>query len=338
MLSCNSGPGAEGTKGDPPLLDSLGNTIPQKKYMKESSTVGDITIVVDETLQPIIEEEIETFMFRHKRSKIKAIYLPGEEAIQAMLNSDTLRLVVSSRELTYDEEQMLLKQKTKARPSLIATDAISIIINKANLDSTLSLQHLKGILSGEIKDWKEINPASKLGEIILAFDHAQSSTVQYVQSDILGDVPLREDVVAGKSNPEVLEYVGKNKNAIGITGVSWISDRDDKTAAVFKENITVMALEKSGDCSYEGTYFQPYQGYIHQKCYPFTRGIYAVLREARIGLGTGFVAFLASDPGQRIFHKAGLVPERGITRVVKLPPKEKVEAQRKAQKSKMVSK
>lgn len=293
--------------------------------VRESSTSGDITIVVDESFQPIIEAEISNFEFRHKKAKIKALYLPGEEAIRTMLDNDSIRMAIATRELNYEEVTYLESQDVKERHSLIATDAIALIINRENTDSTLTGEELRQVLKGEITRWDQINPDSRLGALQLVFDHAMSSTVQYIREEVLQGDSLRKDVVAGKSNPEVLEYVGNTPNAIGIIGVSWISDQDDKTAAVFKEDIRVMALEPEVECSYEGRFFQPYQGYIHQRCYPLTRGVFSILREPRIGLGTGFVAYLASDPGQRIIHKAGLVPERGITRLVRFPEKEEEE-------------
>jgi len=294
-----------------------------KTYQKESSTAGDITIVVDETYRPIIEAEIDNFEFLYENASVEAVYLPGEEAINAMLTHDSLRLVISSRKLTAAERRFLEEQGTKERFSHIATDAVALIIHKSNKDSTLTTEQLEGVLTGKIETWDQINPESDLGDIILAFDHAKSSTVKYLQEDYLNDKALRSDAFAAKSNPEVLEYVSNAPNAIGVIGLAWISDQDDQQAISFRKDIRVMELEAINNCSFIETYhvrfFQPYQGVISEGCYPLSREIYAILREPKIGLGTGFVAHLASDEGQRIFHKAGLVPEKAITRVVRFP-------------------
>ena len=296
------------------------------EYVRESTTAGDISIVVDETLQPLLQAEIENFEFLYEGASIHPVYLPGEEAISAMLEQDSLRLVVATRELTYEETKYLETQNTKAKFSHIATDAIGLIIHKDNLDSVLTKEMLPKVFSGEISQWDQINPSSKLGKIQLVFDNAQSSTVQFIRDSVLGDQPLREDVIAGKSNPEVLEYVGSTPNALGIIGVSWISDQDDQQAQRFRSSIRVMELEVDSTCSFVEAYgerfYQPYQGVVKERCYPLARGIYAILREPRIGLGTGFVAHLASDAGQRIILKAGMVPERAITRMVKFPERE----------------
>lgn len=293
---------------------------------RESTTAGDITIVVDETLKPIIQAEIDNFEFLYENAKITPVYLPGEAAIEALLAEDSLRLVVATRELNYDERMYLKDQKTAARFTLVATDAIALIIHKDNMDSVLTKDMLPKVFSGEINNWNQINPESDLGEIVLAFDNAQSSTVQYIRDSVLRGTELRKDVIAGKSNPEVLEYIGQTPNALGVIGVAWISDRDGQQAQRFRKSIRVMELEVDSTCSFVEAYgerfFQPYQGVVKENCYPLSRGIYAILREPRIGLGTGFVAHLASDAGQRIILKSGLVPERAITRMVKFPEQE----------------
>jgi phosphate transport system substrate-binding protein len=62
--------------------------------------------------------------------------------------------------------------------------------------------------------------------------------------------------------------------------------------------------------------YKPYQAYIYQGVYPLTRDVYAVNAEPRNGLATGFTAFLASDRGQRIILKSGIIPAIAPVRIV----------------------
>ena len=70
----------------------------------------------------------------------------------------------------------------------------------------------------------------------------------------------------------------------------------------------------SGDSGF----YQPYQAYIAQKSYPLVRDIMMISREARSGLASGFMAFVASDKGQRIVLKSGLVPATMPIRIVEI--------------------
>lgn len=290
--------------------------------VKETSTSGNITIAVDETFKPIFETQISTFEATYHDAKIKALYLPGEKAIEAMINSDSIRLVISTRELTSDERYALTEQGTSAKPSLIAYDAVSFITHKDNPIEMVTLPTLKQILSGEITSWKELNGSSTLGKIQITFDHTYSSTVQFIRDSVLIDQELTSDnVFAANTNPEVISYVSENPNALGVMGVSWISDQDDEQTLRFLEGINVLGLLPNQPCSFSDEYdsFQPYQAFMKENCYPLTRNVYAITRESIFGLGKGFIAYLAHDNGQRMFHKSGLLPATGITRLVKFP-------------------
>ena len=321
--SCSPG----GNKGSTVAADK-----PYKPIsVKESSTSGEITIVVDETYQPILESAIETFQGTYPDANITALYQPGEKAVETMLNSDTVRLVITSRALSKKEERFLLDQSTSAKTSRIATDAVAFITHPDNPISRMASFELEDILTGKVQNWNDINPKGKKEKITITFDNAQSSTLKFLRDSILVERQLTtENIFASNSNPEVIDYVAQSPNALGIIGVPWISDQDDDKAIGFLEKVNVLGIIPEYECSFSTEYaaFQPYQAFIKQNCYPYSRGIYTILRESKFGLGSGFVAYLAHDQGQRIFHKAGLVPDQGITRIVKFPSKaEQSEAQ-----------
>jgi phosphate transport system substrate-binding protein len=54
------------------------------------------------------------------------------------------------------------------------------------------------------------------------------------------------------------------------------------------------------------------------KQYPLRRQVIIISREARTGLGSGFATFVASDKGQRIILKAGMVPAKMPVRIVEV--------------------
>lgn len=109
-----------------------------------------------------------------------------------------------------------------------------------------------------------------------------------------------------------MDYVSQNENALGLIGLEWISDKDDSTSNSFMKRIRVMSV--AGD----STHFKPYQAYLALKYYPLARKVTILSREARSGLGSGFMAFVASERGQRIVLKAGLVPVTMPLRVVEI--------------------
>ena len=318
VAACSSPEGYEGNgiavSGDKSSTATL------KAPVRESTTAGNIHIVVDETLRPAMQAEVESFEFTYKDANISVAYLPGEDAIEAMLNNDSIRLVIGTRELNEEERLYLLDQGTSDKVSCLARDAVALMVHPDNPDSLLTLDQVKGILTGEIRSWKEINPASPLEEILLVFDHPQSSTVQFLRDSVLEGRALYEQASTARGNLEVLEEVSQRQNAIGVMGWNWVSDPESEVRAAYRNQVKPVSLDPLEDtCSYKGTYFPPLQGFVHQECYPLRRSIIAILREPRVGLGTGLVSYIDSDPGQRILHKSGLIAIRGITRRVIFP-------------------
>lgn len=308
------------------------NTPSNSNQVVESSTSGDIVIAVDETFQPIIAREITAFQNAYPKANIRAIYLPGEDAIDTMLKSDKIRLAIAVRTLDDEEISVLKSQSTSLKSSHIATDAIAAIAHKSNPDSVLTAQQFKDILTGKITSWKQINPASKFGEIELIFDNPQSSTYQFIRDTLLAGTAISpKKAYSAKTNEGVVESVKKNPNALGIMGVSWISDEDDTKKVVLRKDIRPIAftLPENSTCKLKGSYtaLQPYQAAIYYPdCYPMRRHVVALLRETRTGLGTGFVAYLAGPDGQRVIRLGGLATAHGIARVVRFPDMRKTTA------------
>lgn len=285
----------------------------------ESAISGEIYITVDENFRPILDSEITVFQHLYPKAKIHPVYLPGEEAIKRMLKSDTFRLAIASRNLSKEEEDYLKSQKTKNRPMPIAKDAIALIAHKDNPDSVLTTEQYRGVLTGKITQWKQINPSSKLGDIMLVYDDKRSGTLTFIKDSILKNEKLNEKAYTANGSPEVLGYLGKNPAAMGIIGINWVSDSDDKKATGFLQNVKIMGIESTPDCKWTSKFIKPYQGLIKANCYPLSRYMYSLNRETGFLLGTGFVSFLCNgENGQRVILKAGLVPIYAVTRNVRI--------------------
>lgn len=291
----------------------------------ETNIAGNIYIAVDENYEPIIKEEIAVFEHLYPEAKIQALYMPGEDAINRMANSDSFRLAIACRNVNITEKQQVEAQNTTLRPMPIAQDAIAMIVNKANPDSTLTIQQMKDIVTGKIKTWKEINPKTSLGDVMLVFDNNRSGTVEFFRDSVLKNEKINPKAFSAKNSKDVLDYVGKTPGAIGIIGVNWISDSDDKRFTGFLTNNRIVRLESPRDCEEEGKYFQPYPAIIKLRCYPLCRNVYALNREPGFKLGTAFVNFLCSGlNGQRVILKAGLIPVYPVTRQLRFPAEQKV--------------
>jgi phosphate transport system substrate-binding protein len=119
------------------------------------------------------------------------------------------------------------------------------------------------------------------------------------------------------NNRDVIDFVAKTPNALGIIGVNWISNQRDTTCMGFLDKIKVIAVSKE-DVATEANSFQPYQAYLANGQYAFTRNVYVILADPRIGLTSGFTSFLTSDRGQRIILKSGILPATQPVRIIQV--------------------
>ncbi len=283
---------------------------------EDTPTSGKINITVDETFKPILDSEITVFESIYKNATINVSYKPEEKAFEDLLN-DSARIIIVSRELRPEEKKHFEDLKLFPRMTKIAYDAVALLTNNNNPDSLFTDDQVKKIISGEISNWNQLNPKSPKASIQIVFDNKNSGTVRYLKEHA-GNNNLAKNSSAANTSNDVIDYVSKNKNALGVIGVTWVSDRTDSTLMSFINKVRVAEVSPPDSSEGKGDYYKPYQAYIATKYYPLWRTVYIISREARAGLGTGFASFVAGDKGQKLILKSGLVPATMPVRLVQL--------------------
>ena len=261
----------------------------------------------DESFYPILDEELEVYKALYAQGEIKPVYTDQEDAIRQLIENKVW-LAFTARQLSPRELESLKARSFMPRIIPIAYDGLAVIVNNANPDTCISVKDFRRILSGEATNWKDVYPKSKLGEIDVVFDNPKSSTVTYCVDSILGGKPINSgNIGAVKKSAEVIDWVEKHENAIGIIGSNWLNDKHDTTNVTFKKNITVMKVSRLDSATAYNS-FKPYQYYLYNGNYPLIRTIYALLNEPRTGVPSGFAHFCRLPKGQMIFFRAGLLP------------------------------
>jgi phosphate transport system substrate-binding protein len=294
MVSCNSG---------------------KPKEHPETPTSGDIKISVDESYKPVIDAEVNTFTMLYTRAKVKPEYKPEYDVVNDYMN-DSVKVIVTSRKLSDSQVKYLRDNLIIARTITFAYDALALITNKENQDTLITYNNIKNIFSGQIKSWKEINTKSKLDKISVIFDNNKSGNIRYFREVFGMTDTLGKNFYAVNNNAEVIDFVSRNRDAIGIISVNWISDKDDSLSMSFVKKVNVVAV--SQEFINDGSYYRPYQGSIYDKSYPFVREVYLITRETFKGLGSGFIQWATGEQGQRIVLKSGLVPATMPIRLVQI--------------------
>ncbi|HOZ75975.1 MAG TPA: substrate-binding domain-containing protein [Flavobacterium sp.] len=264
---------------------------------RDTMTEGSTTFLVDETLTPIIESQIQIFEDRYT-AKILIQPKSETEVIQALVK-DSARIAILSRSLTKNELSIFENKKIIPRITPFAEDAIAVIGHKGNNDTLIALQDVIAILQGKETKFKG-----------LVFDNPNSSTARLL-CELAGIKNLPEkNIYSFKTNNEVIKYIAENDGLIGVVGVNYIYD---PTASMepYLDKVNVLSVKAN-----DGKYYSPTQNDIAEGKYPLARRLYSVNCQGYSGLGMGFAAFVTGEVGQRIILKSGLVPIRVPSRKI----------------------
>lgn len=271
----------------------------QTSRSKDAETIlkGSASIFVDETLTPIVEDQVAVFENKYE-AKIKIISKSESETVNSLFNEKSA-IAILSRTLTTEERKIFEQRKINPKITVFATDAIAFIANKKNKDTLVSLEDVINFMQGK-------SVTSIKG---LVFDNLNSSTVRYMNSLAgINEIP-QKGVFSFKTNDEVIKHVSENEGLIGVVGVNWLS-QPKPAMQKFVNNVNTLRVK--GLTGNE--YFLPSQNNIAEKKYPLARDLYIINCQGYSGLGMGFASFVGGDIGQRIILKSGLLPVRIPTR------------------------
>ena len=268
------------------------NQTNNQKSNNETILKGSTSILVDETLLPIIADQVEVFESLYAGSKIKIIAKSEAESVLA-LAKDTSKIAILSRKLNPEEEKVFESKKITPRTTVFAIDAIAFISNKRNKDTLVALQDVVDFMKGK-------SNATIKG---LVFDNPNSSTVRYMNElSGLKEMPSK-GIFSFKTNEEVIQFVSENDGMIGIVGVNWLMQPSLKMQPIV-DKINLISVKGIG----KTTYYAPTQNNLAEGKYPLARDLYIINCQGYSGLGMGFASFIAGDIGQRIILKSGLLP------------------------------
>ncbi len=265
----------------------------KKDINKESILKGKATFLVDETLTPIIEDQVAIFESNYD-AKIKIDSKSEIEIINSLFKEKSV-VAILTRNLTIDENKVFEQKKIIPKITKFATDAIAFISNKSNNDTLIELKSIVDFMNGK--------PNLKIKGLV--FDNPNSSTVRFM-NEIAGINKIPEKgVYSFKTNEEVIKFVSKNEGMIGVVGVNWLMQpKPAMSEFISKLNILSVKGLKNND------YFAPTQNNIAEGKYVLARDLYIIDAQGYSGLGMGFASFVAGDIGQRIILKSGLLPVR----------------------------
>ena len=280
------------------LLAACKGTAPDPER-DDIPTKGDILVVADKDLERIIESQRYVFESIYADARVRVRYMP-EVALRKAMQNDSVRVVFSATLPGADEVAFFRSRNLYPDDVPILTDGIAVLKAPGALSDSVSVDQLRSILSG-----------TTAGRILV--DDLQGGVLRFVVDSLLaGRADVLKNVQVVESRDSLITRLAAEPDAIGLISFIHISDLDDPACRAMRERFTLCRVSGGGPA------VLPNQSYLADGQYPLRRKLYAVLKEGKTGLGTGFFSFVAGHKGQRIILKTGLAPQTIPGREVEL--------------------
>jgi len=242
-----------------------------------------IIISGSDTMYELNEKLAKSFM---KENPDISIYVKGGGTRLGILDLiyNKCDIASASRNLKHDESKLLAEYYgTLALVYLVAKDGLSVYVNPNNIVNDFSIQQLKDIFTGKIKNWKELGGEDK--DIIVVTRNPNSGTYLFFKEYVLEGEDYYKNSIALGSNNEIIEYIKKNFNAIGYGRVGFTNDlvqvRVNGVAPTFEN--------------------------IRNDTYPITRYLHYLIRKYPSGNIKKFIDWVLSPNGQEIIRQMGFI-------------------------------
>jgi len=187
-----------------------------------------------------------------------------------------------------------------ADEKLLAGRAVAIVTNPANKLDSLTLDQVRAIFSGEVREWNLL--AAGTGVIHCLCLPGNDPNSQVFSKEALPFERLGA-VTAKKDTAEVLKAVSMDANAIGFVDWSALPEKG--------QIVKVLAIGPKGKA------VAPTPEAIRTAMYPLSSRLYLYVHPKASDTSKEFAAFLASDACSETFRRYNLIPLSDAAMVAK---------------------
>ena len=237
------------------------------------------------TVLPIAQKVAEAYMNEFSDANVTVSGGGSGNGIKALIDGAT-DIATSSRFLKPEEVKRAMEKGVYPVPFAVGYDCIVPVVHPGNPVNDLSLNQIKAIYMGEIKNWKDVGGPNL--QIVVVSRDTSSGTYEVWEEKVMKKDRVYAGALLQASNGAVLQTVSKNKYAIGYLGIGYL----DKSI----KPLTVNGIPGNEETALSGKF-------------PVARALYLFTRGWPTGATLSFVNFiLHPDRGQKYVRDAGFVP------------------------------
>ncbi|MFV0305927.1 MAG: PstS family phosphate ABC transporter substrate-binding protein [Moheibacter sp.] len=250
---------------------------------------GEMTIYADTSNKGLLDALTEIYSMKFPKVKFTIVYKPENQILIDL--QDTIASAAFINKPLSEQQTKFIAQKTNVTPrsTLLAYDAAIFITSINNPTGSISMEDI------EEQIFIENSP--------IVFDNGNSGNFNTVKEVLKLEIPDGKAVQAMNNAQEVTDFVQKSPQSIGVIGLNEISEVDNPDVKELLKHIKVLSvIDKDKKAQ------KPTVPNIRTMNYPFSKGVYFIVREPGFGIGSGFSRFAGSNQGQLIVKREGLQP------------------------------
>jgi phosphate transport system substrate-binding protein len=227
------------------------------------------------SVQPFADRWAEIYMKKYPARVVNVQGGGSSAGIQAA-RSGAADIGTSSRELKPEEKDLT--------EIVVARDGLAIIVHPGNSVSDMTLDQVKQIFAGKIRNWGEFKGRDKA--ITVVTREEGSGTRGAFQELVMGKIRILKEAIVEDSNGTVREIVAGDPDSIGYISLGLVNDK-------------VKALNLDG--------VKPSDENILLNLYKLVRPFLFVTKGPAAAEAQDFIDFVLSPEGQDLIKKEGLI-------------------------------
>jgi phosphate transport system substrate-binding protein len=242
-----------------------------------------------DTCLPLVQKESEVYLMKNPQSSIMVTGGGSGVGFAAIIDGTT-DIAMASRSMEMDEKIKMNELGKAYKEVVFAKDVLTVIVNPTNKVNQLTREQLKGIFTGEIKNWKEVGGDDL--EIVIYSRESSSGTYVFFKNHVLNKKNYSTKALLLPATGSIVQSVSQTKGAIGYIGFAYI----EKTIKPLK-----VSFNKGK------TFIEPSIENAKNKTYPILRPLYFYYLKTSENKVSPFINFTLSKEGQAIVSEVGYI-------------------------------
>ncbi len=264
---------------------------------------GSLNLEGSSTVAPYTRLAIEAFETEHAGVTVTTGEIGSGGGITAFINRE-VPVAASSRPIRQNERDQAATQGLTAHETVIAWDALAIIVHPSNPVPQLTFEEVARIFAGDIRDWSELG--GQPGRITVYTRNEESGTFAFIEDEVIrvalgADAEYAPDVNKQASAPGSLTAIANDPTGISYAGLGNIAD-------IPAGSVRMMPIAQDA----ASPAVEPSEEAVLSREYPIARGLFYYTdgdpAQHPDPLVRAWIEFVTSPDGQAIARQLNLVP------------------------------